>query len=184
MIRYSLGKLNSLARVATAGLLAGSLVACAGNNTEDLRSYVESVKSRQHARVEPLPEFSPFETHLYQAMNARDPFTPPSYSTPKSQIAQASNGGISPDFNRPREPLESEPLDGLRMVGTLGRNGNSWALVRMSDTTIHRVKPGNYLGQNHGKIVNITESEVEVTEIVPDGLGGWIERQASLALSE
>jgi type IV pilus assembly protein PilP len=70
------------------------------------------------------------------------------------------------------------------MVGTLERNGDSWALVRMSDTTIHRVKPGNYLGENHGKIVEITESEVELTEIVPDGLGGWMERQAALALSE
>ncbi|TCK17015.1 type IV pilus assembly protein PilP [Thiogranum longum] len=184
MMHHSPGKLNSLVRFAAAGLLAGSIAGCAGNNTEDLRSYVDSVKSRQTARVEPLPEFSPFETHLYQAMDARDPFTPPSYSTPKSQVAHASNGGISPDFNRPREPLESEPLDGLRMVGTLGRDGMSWALVRMSDSTIHRVKPGNYLGQNHGKIVSITESEVEVTEIVPDGLGGWIERQASLALSE
>jgi len=179
-----LGKLNTLARIAAASLLIGGLAACAGNNTEDLRSYVDAVKSRQHARVEPLPEFAPFETHLYAAMDKRDPFTPPSYSAPKSQIAQASNGGISPDFNRPREPLESEPLDSLRMVGTLGRDGHSWALVRMSDSTIHRVKPGNYVGQNHGKIVNITESEVDVTEIVPDGLGGWIERQASLALSE
>jgi len=184
MTRDPRGKLNILARVAMAALLAGGLTACAGNNTEDLRSYVESVKSRQHARVEPLPEFSPFETHLYQAMDARDPFTPPSFSTRKSQVATTSNGGLAPDFNRPREPLEAEPLDGLRMVGTLGRNGESWALVRMSDSTIHRVKPGNYLGQNHGKIVNITESEVEVTEIVPDGLGGWVERQASLALSE
>ncbi len=178
------GTLNTVARALAAALLAGSLAACAGNNTEDLRSYVESVKSRQHARVEPLPEFAPFETHLYNAMNARDPFTPPSYSTPKSQVATTSNGGLTPDFNRPREPLESEPLDSLRMVGTLGRDQESWALIRMSDSTIHRVKPGNYVGQNHGKIVNITESEVEVTEIVPDGLGGWIERQASLALSE
>ena len=70
------------------------------------------------------------------------------------------------------------------MVGTLERNGNSWALVRMSDSTIHRVKPGNYMGQNYGKIIQITESEVELTEIVPDGLGGWMERQAALALSE
>ena len=184
MSHHPAGKLNTLARFAAAGLLLGGLAACAGNNTEDLRSYVDAVKSRQHAHVEPLPEFKPFETHLYAAMDKRDPFTPPSYSTPRSQVAQASNGGISPDLNRPREPLESEPLDGLRMVGTLARNGHSWALVRMSDSTIHRVKPGNYMGQNYGKIVKITESEVDLTEIVPDGLGGWIERPASLALSE
>ena len=165
-------------------LLAGSLAACSGNNTQDLRSYVEAVKSRQQAHIEPLPEFAPFETHLYQASGERDPFTPPVYSAPKSQVAQSSGGGIAPIPDRAREPLEAEPLDSLRMVGTLERQSNSWALVRMSDSTIHRVKPGNYLGQNHGKIIRVTESELGVTEIVPDGLGGWMERQAALALSE
>lgn len=164
-------------------LLAGSLVACSGNNTEDLRSYVEAVKSRQQARIDPLPEFTPFETHLYEASGERDPFTPPVYSERKSPVTKTSGNGIQPD-NHPPEPLEAEPLDSLRMVGTLERQNNSWALVRMSDSTIHRVKPGNYLGQNHGKIVQITESELELTEIVPDGLGGWMERQAALALSE
>ncbi len=177
-------RLRRAARAAAACLVAGSLAACSGNNTEDLRTYVEDVKSRQHPRVDPLPEFAPYETHLYQAQSDRDPFTPPVVSAPKSEVAQASGTGISPDFNRAREPLESEPLDSLRMVGTLERAGSSWALVRMSDSTIHRVKPGNYLGQNHGKIVGITESEVELNEIVPDGLGGWMERQAALALSE
>jgi type IV pilus assembly protein PilP len=175
---------HNAARAVSVCLLAGSLAACSGNNTEDLRSYVEAVKSRQHARIEPLPEFAPFETHLYQASGERDPFTPPVYSAPKSQVAKTSGGGIAPDFNRAREPLEAEPLDSLRMVGTLERQSNSWALVRMSDSTIHRVKPGNFMGQNHGKIVQITESELELTEIVPDGLGGWMERQAALALSE
>lgn len=165
-------------------LLSLALAACNSTNTQDLQSYVAQVKSRQHARIEPLPEFVPYETYLYSAATQRDPFTPPSYSRPASDIARASNNGISPDFNRAREPLESEPLDALRMVGTLEKSGNTWALIRMSDSTIHRVQPGNYVGQNYGKIVRITESEVEVTEIVPDGLGGWMERQASLALSE
>ena len=165
-------------------LLAGSLAACSGNNTEDLRSYVEAVKSRQHARIDPLPEFAPFETHLYEASGERDPFTPPVYSARKSPVEKSSGGGIRPDDTRAREPLEAEPLDSLRMVGTLERQNHSWALVRMSNSTIHRVKPGNFLGQNHGKIVQITESELELTEIVPDGLGGWMERQAALALSE
>jgi type IV pilus assembly protein PilP len=176
--------LHNAARAITAGLLSLTLAACGGDNTQDLRSYVKGVKARQQSRIEPLPEFAPYETHLYAASNDRDPFTPPVYSAPKSSVAQGSNTGIAPDFNRPREPLESEPLDSLRMVGTLERNGSSWALVRMSDSTIHRVKPGNYVGQNYGKIITITESEVEVAEIVPDGLGGWMERQAALALSE
>ena len=177
-------RLRTAAPAAKVCVLAIFLAACSSNNTEDLRTYVEDIKTRQHAHVDPLPEFAPYETHLYQATGDRDPFTAPSASTPKSQVALAANNGISPDFNRAREPLEAEPLDSLRMVGTLERKGNSWALVRMSDSTIHRVKPGNYLGENHGKIVQISESEVELTEIVPDGLGGWMERQAALALSE
>jgi type IV pilus assembly protein PilP len=177
-------RLYKAAWAVSAGVLAAALSACSGNNTQDLQSYVDEVKSRKAARIEPLPEFTPYETHLYQAAGERDPFTPPVNSAPKSQVAQASGDGISPDFNRAREPLETEPLDSLRMVGTLERKGSSWALVRMSDSTIHRVKPGNYVGQNHGKIVQVTESEIELTEIVPDGLGGWMERQAALALSE
>jgi type IV pilus assembly protein PilP len=177
-------RLHKAAWAISAGLLTALLTACGGNTTEDLQTYVEDVKAQQHPHIDPLPEFAPYETHLYQASGDRDPFTPPVYSAPKSEVAKGGGSGITPDFNRPREPLESEPLDSLRMVGTLERNGNSWALVRMSDSTIHRVKPGNYLGQNYGKIINISESEVEVTEIVPDGLGGWMERQASLALSE
>ena len=175
---------HNAARAVSVCLLAGSLAACSGNNTEDLRTYVEAVKSRQHARIEPLPEFAPFETHLYEASGERDPFTLPLLSTRTEEITETSGNGIRPDPIRIREPLEAEPLDSLRMVGTLERQSNSWALVRMSDSTIHRVKAGNYLGQNHGKIVQITESEVELTEIVPDGLGGWMERQAALALSE
>ena len=177
-------RLRQAAWAVTTCLLAGALAACSGTNTQDLQTYVEEVKSRQKPHVEPLPEFAPYETHLYQASGERDPFSPPTLSAPKSQVVQNSGNGISPDFNRAREPLESEPLDSLRMVGTLERDGSAWALVRMSDSTIHRVKPGNYLGQNHGKIKTISESEVELTEIVPDGLGGWTERQAALALSE
>lgn len=163
---------------------AFTLSACNNSNVKDLQSYVDEVKSQQQTKIEPLPEFAPYETYLYNASNERDPFTPPVNSKPRNDTVQASGNGISPDFNRPREPLEAEPLDSLRMVGTLKKAGHAFALVRMSDSTIHRVKPGNYAGQNYGKIVNISESEIEVTEIIPDGLGGWMERQASLALSE
>ena len=165
-------------------LSAFTLSACNNSNVKDLQSYVDEVKSQQQSKIEPLPEFAPYETYLYNASNERDPFTPPVNAKPRNDVAQTSGNGISPDFNRPREPLESEPLDSLRMVGTLKKAGQAFALIRMSDSTIHRVRPGNYAGQNYGKIVNISESEIEVTEIIPDGLGGWMERQASLALSE
>jgi type IV pilus assembly protein PilP len=164
--------------------LTGNLAACSSDPTADLEVYVEEVKSKQTARIEPLPEFKPYESFAYQANDLRDPFTEPTFSHPQAKIAEATNNGIKPDFDRPTEPLEEFPLDSLRMVGTLEQNEENWALINDTDGTIHRVQPGNYAGQNHGKITRVTEFEVELTEIVPDGIGGWVERQASIAISE
>lgn len=172
------------ARIACLLSLSTLLAACGGGETQDLRQYVEQVRGKQNSRIEPLPEFTPYETFLYQASELRSPFRPSEGGTPDDVLTQSQDSGVRPDSNRPREALEAFPLDTLRMVGTLDQDGESWALVRTSDGTIHRVQPGNYLGQNHGKIVNISEYEIELVEIVPDGLGGWMERQASLALSE
>ena len=163
----------------TIALLSG----CTVTTTEDLESYVKDVKTRQHPRVEPLPEFVPYETFLYRAENLRDPFTPPSLE-PSTTVAHVSDNGIYPEVGRRKEPLEGFPLDSLRMVGTLAKDDETWALVRATDGAIHRMQNGNYVGQNHGKIIGISEHSVKVKEIVPDGLGGWIERAASLALSE
>jgi type IV pilus assembly protein PilP len=164
--------------------LTGSLAACSSDPTADLEVYVEQVKSKQTSRIEPLPEFKPYESFAYQANDLRDPFTEPTFSHPQAATTQVTSNGIKPDFDRPTEPLEEFPLDSLRMVGTLEQNSENWALINDTDGTIHRVQPGNYAGQNHGKITRVTEFEVELTEIVPDGIGGWIERQASIAISE
>lgn len=164
-------------------LLVLGLGGCSMSSTSDLESYVREVKARQHPRVEPLPEFVPYETFVYRAQDFRDPFTPPA-PEPMDTVANVIDNGIHPEVGRRREPLESFPLDGLRMVGTLDRQEENWGLVRDSDGAIHRVQPGNYVGQNHGRITGISEFKINITEIVPDGLGGWIERPASLALSE
>lgn len=164
--------------------LTGLLAACSSDPTADLETYAEEVKSRQKSSIEPLPEFKPFESYAYQAGELRDPFTSPVFTHTPATIAQASGSGIKPDFERPTEPLEEYPLDSLRMVGTLEQHEDSWALIVDTDDTIHRVQNGNYIGQNHGKIIRVTEFEVELKEIIPDGLGGWMERQASIAISE
>jgi len=174
---------QTLYRLATLAL-AGLLTACSHNPTADLEVYVEEVKNQQKASIEPLPEFEPFDSFEYAASELRDPFTPPVFSHAPATVAQATGSGIKPDFDRPTEPLEEYPLDSLRMVGTLEQNEDSWALILDTDDTIHRVQHGNYLGQNHGKIIRVTEFEVELTEIIPDGLGGWMERPASIAISE
>jgi type IV pilus assembly protein PilP len=164
--------------------MAGMIAACSNHPTADLETYVEKVKSQQKSSIEPLPEFEPFQSFTYQANELRDPFTQPVFSHPAAAVAQTGGSGIKPDFDRPTEPLEEYPLDSLRMVGPMERGQETWALILDKDDAIHRVQPGNYMGQNHGKITRITEFEVELTEIIPDGLGGWMERQASIAISE
>ena len=164
--------------------LSGMMVACSGEPTSDLEEYVQITKRQQKSSIEPLPEFKPYESFAYQAADLRDPFTEPTFSQAKPTGPVVSNNGIKPDFDRPTEPLEEFPLDSLRMVGTLEQREDQWALINDTDGTIHRVQPGNYAGQNHGKITRITDFEVELTEIVPDGIGGWIERQSSIAISE
>ena len=163
---------------------SGLLLACASESTTDLEFYVEEVKSQQKANIEPLPEFEPYESFSYQATDLRDPFTEPTFSQPRAATMQASGSGITPDFDRPTEPLEEFTLDSLRMVGTLEQYEETWALINDTDGTIHRVQPGNFAGQNYGKIFRITEYKVELTEIIPDGIGGWVERQASISISE
>lgn len=164
--------------------LCGGLLACSSNPSADLEDYVSTVKSQQKSNIEPLPEFQPYESFTYLAADLRDPFTEPTFSHARAVSSAPSNNGIKPDFDRSAEPLEEFPLDSLRMVGTLAQQEDQWALINDTDGTIHRVQPGNYAGQNHGKITRITDFEIELTEIVPDGIGGWIERQSSIAIND
>ena len=179
-----MNRAKPIKRLLAPAFISVMLTACAPDPTTDLIEYTERVKSQQKANIEPLPEFVPHESFEYAAGDLRDPFTPPVFSHAPTAVAQASGSGIKPDFDRPTEPLEEYPLDSLRMVGTLEQHADAWALVLDTDDTIHRVQAGNYIGQNHGKIIRISEFEVELTEIIPDGLGGWMERTASIAISE
>ena len=70
------------------------------------------------------------------------------------------------------------------MVGTFKVRGSFYGLVQSKDGLVHKVQPGNYLGQNDGKVTDISASKISLVEIIPDGLGGYIERPASLALND
>ncbi len=163
--------------IALCVLLAG----CGGDNLDEVRHYVDEVKARPVAPIEPLPVVKTYDSFTYEAAGARDPFTP-------SRLSTAASGGegnaLRPDPNRAREPLEDYALDSLRMVGTLARDVQQWSLIQDQEGAVHRAQVGNYMGQNDGKIVAITEQGTDLIEIVDDGQGGWIERPASLALSE
>ena len=95
---------------------------------------------------------------------------------------QQASSGLKPDRDRVREPLEDFPLDTLRLKGTVTKEGIKWGLIFAPDNTIHRVVEGNYMGQNHGRIISLSDEIIELTEIVPDGLGNYIERSSAVAL--
>ncbi|MBT3047119.1 MAG: pilus assembly protein PilP [Candidatus Thiodiazotropha sp.] len=155
---------------------------CANPNLDELRGFVAQQKAQPPERIEPLPEIRQIETFIYSDTGRRNPFL--DMFGDQAETASVAGSGIRPDFNRRKEELETYPLDSIRMVGTLEQIGATWGLVKTKEGTVHKVKSGNYMGQNHGRIVLISEDRIELTEIVQDGSGGYIERQASLALAE
>jgi type IV pilus assembly protein PilP len=163
-----------------AALIALTVLSASGcsNDMDALQQQVADIKSRPGERIEPLPEIKPYESFTYSAGSLRSPFVPG--APVRSDIAS----GVRPDVQRPREFLEQFPLDTMRMVGTLQLQGRNFGLVQGSDGLVHRVLPGNFMGQSDGRIVSITDTRISVIEIVPDGLGGYIERPAALALTE
>ena len=165
-------------------LVCVPLVGCGGGSMEDLRVYTDEVLTRKSKKIDPLPEMKPYIAYTYQGVG-KDPFEPFLSDEPDSDSDSDDDGsGVRPDDNRVREELEGFPLDTLRMVGTLEQTPEVWGIVLNRDGTIFRVKVGNYMGQNHGKIIAILEDRIELTEIAKDGQGKWHQREASLALAE
>lgn len=167
-------------------LLVVALASLAGctSNISDLQQFVAAEKAKKPGPIEPLPQIKPYETFIYQAQDQRSPFRPDTEQRAPQQGGEAGEDGIAPDPNRNKEYLEQFTLDGLSMVGTISFQGEEYGLVRDADGAVHRVQKGNYLGQNHGQITQITATEIRLTQIIPDGLGGWMEQQATLGLDE
>ncbi len=170
---------NLFVRALALCALAGMTAACSGDNT-DLERYIADVKARPGGRIEPLPVIKPYESFAYEAYDLRSPFVPDSPMGP----ASTPDRGIRPDRGRSREFLEQFPLDTLAMVGTMTFEGAYYGLVQTPDTLVHRVQAGNYVGQNDGRIIAIDDEEIQVVEIVPDGIGGYIERSAAIGLDD
>jgi len=166
--------------IAALSFLAG----CTGGDA-DLKEWVNAEKAKKGAPLPALPVLKTFETFVYRDKDdkdqtRRDPFGP---SREEQEQALATNSGPQPD-KHPKEPLESYPLDAMRMVGTIGLGNAIEGLIKDPDGVIHRVHVRNYLGQNNGKITGIAEDHIDLVELVPNQTGGWMERQASVALGE
>jgi len=164
--------------VAAIALLSG----CQRTST-DLQQYIEQVKSRPGGDIEPMPTVEPHDPFLYPG-HQRSPFDSTVIARPIPAEPAGIPGEVDVDFDRPREPLESFPLDSLRMVGSMEQEGIRYALIRTPDRTIQTVMPGNYIGQNFGRITDITQRDIRLVEVVPDAFGGYMERENSVALSE
>lgn len=160
--------------IAAAFLLAG----CANDEFTDLKDFLASTGQGAKQNLEPLPPMKPVQDFTYDAANVSDPFHP------RSMKASKGAGGIQPDLERPKGPLEQDPLDGMRMVGTLYKDGKLFALVRRPDSTLYRVSKGDHIGQNFGVILEITEAGLDIKEIVQDGSGDWMESKARMDLKE
>lgn len=162
-------------------LLPIAVVVLGGCSSEidELKRFVRDSEKGLPRRIEPLPAVKPFEPFTYEGFDLPDPFKPRKLTAPKD----GPGGALAPDLNRRKEPLESFPLEQLKMVGTLSQAGEVYALVR-ADKTLYRVRKGNYMGQNFGLITDVTEDRIKLKEIVQDSAGDWAERQSELPLLE
>jgi len=166
-------------------LLLTSLITACGvtSGTADLKQFVDGVMGQPRGVIEPLPVFEPYEAFSYSATGLRSPFDLP--VNLDEVIKQAAPGeDIQPDLNRSKEQLEQYSFGSFSMVGTIKRKEDQlWALVSVPDSGIHKIKEGYYMGQNHGKVVRVSQQRIDIIEIVPNGVGGWLERPRSLVLA-
>ena len=183
MTSFGVGKLQVV--VLAAGLCVG-LAACGSGEQVELQQWMAEQRAQTKARIEPLPEPTKFSPQAYTQEGAVEPFSSQKLSQAlnrDSNKATANAGLIAPELNRRKEALEAMPLDAVFMVGSLVKQGQPVALVRV-DNLLYQVRVGNYLGQNYGRITKISETEVALREIVQDAAGEWLERAVTIQLQE
>jgi type IV pilus assembly protein PilP len=166
--------------IALAGIAL--LAACGGEEQGELRQELAAMTKDLRGKVDPLPQVRSYEPVPYKSETMVDPFVPARIVV--SQAATGGGGGgVQPDLNRPKEPLESFPLEAIQMVGTLAQNKDMYALVR-AGSNLFRVRKGNYMGQNFGVITAIDEGQINLKEVVQDSGGDWVERSTTVQMSE
>lgn len=154
-------------------------------DTADLEKFVAKIESQPKRPIQPLPEFKPYESFIYEGSSLRNPFEPLIEYEEISEEQEVASNGLSPDVDRPRDYLEQFAVDDLSMVGTIAKqDGQLWALVVDSNGEIHRVKTGDYIGLDFGEIISVSDQLISLVEIVTDGRGGWVKRPRSLILPE
>jgi type IV pilus assembly protein PilP len=163
-------------------LLPVLLAGCGDGGLQEVRQWMDETRRQTRVVVPKLTEPKKFTPFTYAGKSAADPYSPAKFVNAMATPA-ASGNRFQPNMDRRREPLESFPLDNLKMVGTLRKQGASFALVQ-AEHAVFQAKVGNYIGQNFGQVTRITDTEVELKEIVQDAAGEWVERTAKLELQE
>lgn len=157
------------------------LVACANDDYGDLDQFMAEKRARPAGIIAPIPAFKDYEAFAYSATTTRSPFERPVAVQEVAQLQSVAT--VRPDPNRPKEFLEQYTLESLQMVGSIRRDNKDWTLIQDPEGGIHRVGVGNYMGRNHGRVVDMSATYVAVVEIVSDGSDdGWVERPRSIAL--
>ncbi len=159
-----------------------SLTACGGQHDE-LQAWMDQQRQEVKPNIQPLTAPQKFHPQAYAGMDSEEPFSPNKLTGALKNEAAQPNSAVSAELNRRKEPLEAFPLDAMSMVGSVNRKGAPYALLKVDDL-LYQVKVGDYLGQNYGKILAITETEITLREIVQDAAGEWIERPTTLQLQE
>jgi type IV pilus assembly protein PilP len=159
--------------------LAAGLTAC-GGDFQDLDDFMAEKKATPGGHIKPIPAFKAYKAFSYSASGLRSPFERPVEVTEVTRLIMKSN--VKPDPNRTKEFLEQFSVDSLAMVGTLQQGGTLWALLQDESGGVHRITTNNYIGRNHGKIIEATDSYISIIEIVPNGVDGWTERPRTIKL--
>jgi type IV pilus assembly protein PilP len=165
------------------GVLLVALLTGCGQSAQhqDLLDFMADVKRRPQGQIDPLPTFRPYQPFSYSAMTLRSPFEKP---VPVDESAAKGGRTVAPDMTRVKEFLEGFNITSLKMVGSIAKGGQLWALMDNGDGSVVPATIGNYLGKNHGKIISTDSSQIEVMEIVADGSNGWVERPRIIKLEE
>ncbi len=161
-------------------LFTALLAGCGAGTYQDLDQFMADAKAKPSGHIKPIPAFKAYQAFTYSATSMRSPFEQPIEVTEITRLSMASD--VKPDPNRTKEFLEQFSVDSLTMVGSLEQDGVLWALMEDQEGGVHRVKEGNYIGRNHGRIVEATEGHISIIEIVPNGVDGWIERPRTIKL--
>ena len=181
-MRASMAMRRFVVKGATGLTLLLLLSACGpSEDFADIDQFMKEMDERPPGRIEPLPAMETVPPFAYQAGNKRSPFEPPVLV---KRVERRSGPQVMPDFNRVKQFLERFTIAQLSMVGTLEQGGAMFALIQDGEGGVHRVQQGDYMGSDHGKVQQVGDTSLELLEIVPDGSGGWVERERTVRLTQ